>query len=198
MLCYTVHMSTDYRDNSANRLLLLARQGEEIFHVKDLAILWNIKDKNTLYTTLKRYTQRGLLFRIYRGFYSLKKIEELDPVLLGVKALHRFSYLSTESVLAKAGIILQASSKITLVSSLSRRFSLGGHIYIVRQLNDKFLFNPLGVEKKGGYYEATVERAVADLLYFNPHYFFDHSSLIDWQKVEYIQKKIGYPSLLKI
>ncbi len=188
-------MSTGYKNKSAERILILARQGGDVFHINDLAVLWNIRDKNTLYTTLKRYIQRGLLFRIYRGFYSLKDLRDVDPVLLGIKALHRFAYLSTETVLVKAGVIFQASSKITLVSSLSRKFSLAGHLYLVRQLNDKFLFNPVGIEQKGGYYEATVERAVADLLYFNPYYFLDNPTLVNWQKVKDIQSQLGYPLL---
>ncbi len=39
---------------------------------------------------------------------------------------------------------------------------------------------------------ATVERAVADLLYFNPKYYFDGNSRIDWKKVKEIQGIIGY------
>ena len=186
-------MSTGYDNVANNRFAQLGRMGEVVFHISDLANLWRITNKNTLHTTLKRYAQKGLLFRIYRGFYSLKKIEQIDPTFLGIKALNRFAYLSTESVLFRAGIISQVSSQITLVSSVSKKFSLGGHFYFVRKLNDKFLFNPTGLKLKNGFYQAGVERAAADLLYFNPRYFFDSARRIRWKKVREIQKELGYP-----
>ncbi len=188
-------MSTGYKNTTNNRFARLAQTGEVLFHISDLANLWQIRNKNTLHTTIKRYTQNGLLFRIYRGFYSLKKIEKIDPILLGIKALNRFAYLSTESILIKAGLILQASNKITLISSVSKNFSIGDNSYICRKLNNKFLFNPLGIELKNGFYQASIERAIADLLYFNPHYFFDGEKIIDWKKVKKIQQEIGYPKI---
>ncbi|MCD6270293.1 hypothetical protein J7J23_00755 [bacterium] len=188
-------MSTGYDNITNNRFAQLARMNEVIFHISDLANLWQIQNKNTLYTTLKRYVQKGLLFRIYRGFYSLKKIEQIEPALLGIKALNRFAYLSTETVLVKAGIISQVSHRITLVSSVSKRFSIGGNFYLVRKLDDRFLFNPIGLRIEGGFYQAAVERAAADLLYFNPHYFFDARQLLDWEKVKKIQEELGYPIL---
>jgi len=188
-------MSTGYDNITNNRFAQLARMNEVIFHISDLANLWQIQNKNTLYTTLKRYVQKGLLFRIYRGFYSLKKIEQIEPALLGIKALNRFAYLSTETVLVKAGIISQVSHRITLVSSVSKRFSIGGNFYLVRKLDDRFLFNPIGLRLEGGFYQAAVERAAADLLYFNPRYFFDARQLLDWEKVKKIQEELGYPIL---
>ena len=190
-------MSTGYDNVTNNRFAQLARMGEVVFHLSDLANLWKIKNKNTLHTTLKRYVQKGLLFRIYRGFYSLKKIEQIEPSLLGIRALNRFAYLSTESVLFNTGIISQVSHQITLVSSVSKKFSLGNNLYLVRKLNDRFLFNPIGLELKSGFYQASVERAVADLLYFNPRYFFDGARRINWEKVKEIQRELGYPIIKK-
>jgi len=40
---------------------------------------------------------------------------------------------------------------------------------------------------------ATLERAAADMLYFNPKYHFDVRESIDFKKVETIQKEVGYP-----
>ena len=186
-------MSTGYDNITNNRFAQLARMGGVVFHISDLANLWQIGNKNTLHTTLRRYVQKGLLFRIYRGFYSLKEIKQIDPIILGIKALNRFAYLSAESVLFKIGIISQVSRQITLVSSVSKKFVLGNNFYFVRKLNDKFLFNPVGLKLENSYYQASVERAVADLLYFNPHYFFDGARRINWKKVKEIQKELGYP-----
>jgi predicted transcriptional regulator of viral defense system len=192
MFLYTVLMSTGKSNNTADRFKKLAEMGEVLFHAGDLANLWQIKDKNTLYTTLKRYAQKGLLHRIHKGFYSLKRIEDIDPILLGVRFLNGFAYLSTETVLARHGIIFQNPSSITLIGSKSEKFSLGGNFYIVRQLSDKYLFNFAGINSEDGYYLAEPERAVADLLYFNPDHYLDGEDLVDWAKVYRIQKEVGY------
>lgn len=69
-------MSTGYKNTTNYRFARLAQTGEVLFHTSDLANLWQIRNKNTLHTTIKRYTQKGLFFRIYRGFYSLKEMEK--------------------------------------------------------------------------------------------------------------------------
>ncbi len=179
--------------NSSDRIAILARQNYPIFHTKDLARLWNIKNTNTLYTTLKRYTGRGLLFRIYKGLYSLLPIEKLDPLLLGVKALHSYAYVSTETVLAKEGIINQIIYNYTLISSHSRHFQIGPHEFKSRKLKDEYLYNSAGIFEEDGVLKATLERAVADLLYFNPKAYFDGMKMVDFDKVRHLQEEIGYP-----
>jgi len=192
MLCYTVHMSTGYR-STIQRFAKLAQMGEVLFHAGDLANLWKIENKNTLHTTLKRYSKKKLLFRIYKGFYSLKPINEIDPWLLGIKALHQFAYISTETVLAKEGIIQQNIASVTMISAQSRKFNINKTSYQSRKLSDKYLFNTAGIKINcNGIRVATTERSVADLLYFNPNYYFDAQELIDWKKVQNIQKEIGY------
>ena len=180
-----------------NRFAQIAKLGITIFHAKDLANLWQIKEANTLYTTLTRYVKQGLLYRIYKGFYALKPINELNPLLLGLKALHEFSYISTETVLSQAGVIFQSSNNITLISSKSKKFNIGNNYYCSRQLADKFLFNSIGIKDCQGIKIATTERAVADLLYFNAKTHFDAPNFINWKEVKKIQKNIGYPFILK-
>ncbi|MFQ5662059.1 MAG: hypothetical protein ACE5F2_02295 [Candidatus Paceibacteria bacterium] len=180
-------------NTTQGRFAKLARLGEQVFHTNDLANLWDISNKNTLYTALKRYTKAGLIFRIYRGLYSIKPVDKIDTHLLGVKVLHKFAYISTETILVNAGIILQDIKYITIVSSESKKFSVGSIDYRSRQLNDKFLFQKEGIDIKNGVNIATIERAVADLLYFQPNFYFDNPNQIDWDKVGKIQKNIGYP-----
>ncbi len=192
-------MSTDRindKDNSAlyqQRFAQLARMGISVFHAGDLANLWKIRNRNTLYTTLKRYVKSGLLHRIYKGLYSLKPVEQIDPLLLGVKALHKYAYISAETVLTQAGIIQQVIGRITLISSQSKKFSIGENHYHSRKLTDRFLYNPTGITEEQGVKKAAVERAVADLLYFNPRAHFDAEKFINWNKIKHIQKQIGYP-----
>jgi predicted transcriptional regulator of viral defense system len=185
-------MSTGYHNNTSGRFAALAQAGERVFHARDLANLWQIKDNNTLYTTLKRYVQRGLLFRVYKGLYSIAPAREIDPRILGLKALHEHAYVSTETVLIEAGIIQQSIDWITLVSSKSKKFSVEKNNYWSRRLADKFLFNSTGIVERDGIFVASLERAVADLLYFNPNAYFDGSHLVDWRKVKKVQRELGY------
>ena len=171
---------------------VLLKQERKLFHTNDLALLWGITNKNTLYTTIKRYKQSGVLIPIHKGFYSVVPLAELDPIVLGISYLHNFAYLSTETILVREGIIAQTIPAITLVSSATKKFDLVGNYYVVRKMKEEFLHNDLGIVQKNGYQEATVERAVADLLYFNPRYHFDNRELIEWEKVKHIQKEVGF------
>ena len=187
-------MAKNGKIQNLNRFAELARLGEVVFHTDDLANLWRITNKNTLYTTIKRYVEQGLLFRIHKGFYAIKPLREIDPYLLGVKALHSYAYVSCEAVLREQGIIQQELSAITLVSGETKRFSIAGTHYYSRKLSDQFLYQQIGIEAlENGIRKASVERAVADILYFNSHAYFDGKNRIDWEKVRALQKEIGYP-----
>ena len=59
-------------------------------------------------------------------------------------------------------------------------------------MKDDFLFNEAGVIEKNNIKQAILERAVADIIYYNPNYHFDASSLINWKKVKKIQKEVGF------
>lgn len=184
-------MSTLKNNTPAQRMALLAKKQEIIFHIDDLANLWEITDRNTLRVTLKRYVDNKLLHRIYRGFYSLHPLAELDPIVLGAKALHQFCYLSTETILWREGFISQAPSMYTFMSGISKEFSIGQHRFKSRKLHDRYLFQPAGLITKNGTKQALPERAIADMLYVNPRFHFDRP--IHWGKIKKIQKEIGYP-----
>jgi len=173
------------------RIDTLLKQDQKLFHTQDLALLWKITNKNTLYTTIKRYLKKKILIPIHKGFYSTVPLEKIDPIRLGVGYLHRFSYLSLESVFGRGGLIFQHSEYITLVSDCSVKFAIGGQRYLVRKLSDRYLNNPAGIIETRGVYVANLERAVADMIYFNPQYYFDRNK-INWLKVKKIQKEIGY------
>ncbi|MDO8524330.1 MAG: type IV toxin-antitoxin system AbiEi family antitoxin domain-containing protein [bacterium] len=175
-----------------NKLDLLLKSPENLFHTQDLFLLWGNANKNTLYTTIKRYVQRGVLIRIKKGFYAKRVLSQINPVALGIGFLHSFSYLSTETILAQKGVISQPMLHITLTSNKSKKFRIKETSFISRQLADRFLFNKTGIIGKDGINCATLERAVADMLYFSPNYHFDAPDLINWEKVKQIQKQIGY------
>jgi predicted transcriptional regulator of viral defense system len=176
---------------TARRFALLAAKDEKIFHIKDLAALWQIQNANTLRITLGRYQKDGLIYRIFKGFYSLVPPDELSPPELGAKALHSFCYLSTETVLYDEGFVSQKPSSYTFVSPKSKKFKLVDASYKSRQLKSKYLYNPAGICLKDGINIASPERAIADMLYFNPKAHFDKNP--SWDKVKEMQKSLGYP-----
>ncbi len=179
--------------SQSGRIALLARQPQMILHSRDLARLWGIDKPNTLNTTLKRYNRRGILFRIYKGLYSLLPPEKLDPLLIGLKALHSYAYVSTETILIQAGLMAQISYKYTLVSKVSRNFQVAGHNFKSRQLADQYLFNPAGIIETDGMLKATPLRALADMLYLNPKFYFDGTQMVNLKELNKLQKEIGYP-----
>lgn len=175
-----------------NKLNLLMKSGRNLFHTQDLALLWGVEKRNTLYTTIKRYVKKGVLIKITKGLYSTLPLEYIEHEELGSVLIHMFCYLSCESVLATEGVINQKVYPLTFVSSVSRKIKFDDDLFIYRKLNEKHLLNPEGIKKENGYFTASKERAVSDMLYFNPKYYFDNPSLIDWNRVEEIQRKVGY------
>ena len=173
-----------------NELLQIDRK---IFHTGDLAVLWDIANKNTLYTAIKRYVGQGLLIPIYKGLYATLPPAQLDPLELGKAIIHRYTYLTTESVLAQAGVIFQAVYAYTFVSDLNKKVTLGSTSFLFRKLKQAYLNNPAGVRQQNGSFVASPERAAADMLYFNPRYHFDAPESLDFEKIKMIQKEVGYP-----
>ena len=71
-----------------------------IFTTKDIGLIWQIKNPNTLYTTLKRYTQKQILFRLKKGIYSIKPLDKLPIVEIASALIGGYNYLSCETVLS--------------------------------------------------------------------------------------------------
>lgn len=184
-------MSTSSRNTSGKRLAALASTGHTLFHIDDLVQLFEMRNENTLRVTLRRYVKNGYLHRIRRGLYSILPPEKIDPRHLGAACLHRFCYLSAETVLKEEGYILQSVDAFTFFSGASRRFTMLGRRYISRRLHPRFLHHPSGIRDEGGLRIASPERAVADMLYIDPWYHFDRT--IDWPAIRSLQNEIGYP-----
>jgi hypothetical protein len=174
------------------RISELVRLDRKLVHSNDLAVLWGISNKNTLYTTIKRYVKKGVFVPVYNGLYSTVPISQLDPRALGLAIVHKFAYLSTESVLVQAGVIYQAIYGYTFVTSVSKKITIGEVSFIYRKMKDEYLNNRSGLTEVSNIFVASTERAVADMLYFDPNYHFDVPDDIDWKKVNAIQKEVGY------
>jgi len=173
-----------------NRISMLLKMDDKIFHASDLASLWQITNKNTLYTVLKRYCAAGLLHRIHKGMYSVVNPSLLSDEMLAVKAVHAYCYISTETVLFENAYINQPPGSISLISEKSVTFSIMGRLVKSRQLKDSFLYNPEGISEHNGIRVASPERAICDMLYFNDKYHFDKQP--DWKRIKKLQQSIGY------
>lgn len=172
-----------------NNLIKLDRR---LYHTNDLGVLWSTANKNTLYTTISRYVQKGILIPVYKGLYATVPLDQIDPYELGVAIIHRFAYVSCESVLAREGIIAQTTYAHTFVCDVSKKVTTGSRAFVYRKLKDEFLHNPAGITSQGSTEVASLERAVADMLYFNPRYHLDGANRVDWGKVKQMQKEVGY------
>ncbi len=184
-------MSIVYSNSQGERIRKIAELDEKVFHARDLANLWQIKNRNTLHMTLARYVKANLLHRIYKGFYSLVPVSKIDTFYLGAKAISKYCYLTTETVLFQHGYISAEPQVVTFVSHKNLDFTLENIHYKCRSIADKYLLNPAGVVSKNKYFEACPERAIADILYFRPTFHFDREP--DWRSIKKIQQSVGYP-----
>lgn len=155
------------------RLDTLLKNDRKLFHTQDLALLWKISDRNTLYTTIKRYVAKGILITVHKGLYSTMELSKLDPVELAVAMIHNYAYVSCETILARNGVIAQEINGLTLISNKSAKFKVGENSVLVRKMADNLLYNPEGIIRVGNVFEATVKRAMADMRYFAPKYHYD-------------------------
>lgn len=174
-----------------DKISVLIQQPQKLFHTSDLKVIWGIYNESTLYQTIYRLIKKKIFFRVQKGLYSIVPLDQLDPTEIGFRAINHFSYLSTETVLAKNGIINQSPNKITFVSSSPANFTINDNLYLVRQLKPQCLNNTVGIiQNNKGIFMATTERAIADILYFQPNYHFDADNLINWKLVKNYQQQI--------
>lgn len=174
-------ISSYYEIIMENDLLVLMRSKKTIFTVSDLSLLWNTTNSSLIWKRVYRYTKSGKLFSIRRGVYA--KDRNYDKFELAGR-IYTPSYISFETVLAKAGVIFQYYSQIFVASYLSRELTIDGQKYEFRKVKNPILTNPAGIEIKDSYYIASPERAFLDVLYLNREYYFDNPSSLNWGKVE--------------
>ena len=123
---------------------------------------------------------------------SLIKAEILIPVQSGMRRLSRYdeyelackirtpSYVSLEIVLQQQAVIFQDySSVVTLVAQNTLDKEIDTKQYRFRKMKDALLMNPLGVHSSRNKAVASKERAICDMLYYVPTYYFDNIGSVD-------------------
>jgi len=181
-----------YRKRNTNYQKILLEQKKKIFSTADLGVLWGIENENTLWMTIQRYLKRNILYSIQKGLYSVVTLDKLDAFELACSVAGSSSYISGETVLQKAGLMVQNLDKITLFGVKTKQFSLGGRKFLCRYLNPKYLYNRNGIVEKNTYSIASVDRAVLDLLHVNPKYYFDNHKILNKSELKLLKRKVGY------
>lgn len=159
---------------------ILLRSPKTVFSTKDVALLWAEERKSTVSGRLDKYAKAGKLIRIHRGLYT--KDRNYDKLELATK-IYTPSYISFETVLAKAGITFQFYGQIFVAAYVTREIITDGQTYSYKRIKDSILTSPAGVEVKDNYHIASPERAFLDVVYSNKDYHFDNLSPINWEKV---------------
>ena len=158
----------------------LLRSPKTIFSTKDVALLWGEKSEAAARVRLSYYVRTGKLIRVHRGLYA--KDKNYDKFELATK-IYTPSYISFETVLAKAGIVFQFYGQIFVASYVTREITTDDQTYSYKRVKDSILTNRIGVEAKNNYHIASPERAFLDVVYSNKDYHFDNLSPLNWERV---------------
>jgi len=160
-------------------LLKILRGNSTVFTFKDILLASGETNSALLKRRISYYVKNKELYPIRRGIYAKNK--DYDRLELANK-IFTPSYISFETVLAKAGLIFQHYGQTFAASYLSREIVCDGRKYVFRRIKDTVLTNSSSVERKGNYFIAAKERAFLDTIYLNKTYHFDNLSSIDWDK----------------
>lgn len=161
-------------------LLFIYRDKRTVFRLIDIAMLIGETDFNSLNKKLNYYARKEKIGNPRKGIYT-KIPFDLEELACRV---YTPSYISLEYVLQKAGVLFQYDPKITIVSYLSRGIEISGQTYLYRKIKGELLANTSGIIRQENHVNiATPERALLDLLYLNPGFYFDNLSSINKEKV---------------
>ncbi|KKU82774.1 MAG: hypothetical protein UY09_C0005G0006 [Parcubacteria group bacterium GW2011_GWA2_47_8] len=157
------------------------RSKNTIFTTKDVSLLWEEDDVDFVRKKLYRYMKAGKLYSIRKGIYA--KDTNYERYELATK-IFTPSYISFETVLAKAGVVFQFYSQIFVASYLARELIIDDQAYSYRRIKDAILTNRKGIEVADNFFVASPERAFLDVVYLNKDYHFDNLSSMNWNKVD--------------
>jgi len=138
----------------------LERLNKPFYCIADLEKITSLSRKS-LYVTLKRLVDRGILEKvglgIYRLFTSKTSVEKIAA------SLYVPNYLSFESLLSRYGVLNLVPYTITFATTRkTRRITLLGRAIEYRQIKKELFW---GYEIEGGIYTAKPEKAFLDLAY---------------------------------
>lgn len=169
------------------------KSSRTVFRARDIAILTGENNPNNLKSKISYCVSTGVLKNVRRGIY-VKEGYSQDELACRVNVP---SYISCETVLARAGVIFQYSSVITAVSYLSRTVAVDQSEIKYRKLKDSILVDGRGVMRQGNINVATPARAFLDMLYLSKDFYFDNINSIDRESVKELLDIYGCKQLEK-
>lgn len=158
----------------------ILKSKKTVFTIADIALIWGNSSSNSTRVRLNYYARNGQLYRIRKGLYA--KDTNYDRLELATR-IFAPSYVSFETVLARAGIVFQYYDRIFAASYLTRKVVCDKQTFEFKKIKNTVLTNPAGIDQKGEYAIATPERAFLDTIYSHVDYHFDNMTSLDWDKV---------------
>jgi predicted transcriptional regulator of viral defense system len=175
---------------------LLLQDGRNVFNIDDLSLIWGQNKRSNTVQSAREYAKKGDLVRIARGLYVLdKKTAKLEEI---ASRAYVPSYITGETALAFYGLIFPATDEITSASTKTKNLDIDGVRYHYYMLKKDVFYTTKGIKNLGTYSIATLERAIADLIYIHGgKYDFERLENVDWDKLERIGKIYGKKTVVR-
>lgn len=167
------------QNTDSDTLLAIYKEPVSVYRLKDIAMLVNETDFNSLNGKLNYYVRSGKLLNPRKGIYAKPGFTAEEVAC----KLYTPSYISLQYVLQRSGIIFQYDSAVTSVSYLSRVANLGEQVLVYRKMKGSVLVNTCGIMREKGISIATPERAFLDLCYLDRDYYFDNLHPLNRDKI---------------
>ena len=152
-------------------VLSLYKESRTVFRLIDIAMLVHETRLESLSKKLNYYVRKKQLLNPRKGIYTKPDYNKEELAC----RLYTPSYISLEWVLQKAGILFQFSTTITVVSYLSRQVEIESQGLRYRKIRGEILTNTMGINRLPSHINrASPERALLDLLYLDPDFYFDN------------------------
>jgi predicted transcriptional regulator of viral defense system len=113
-----------------DKLLLLFKSKNTVFTFKEIALLWQETDINSVKRKISYYVKTKKIFRLRKGIYV--KDKDYNKFELATK-IYKPSYISFETVLSQSGVIFQFYSQIFVASYLTREIEVDGQKYFTEK-----------------------------------------------------------------
>jgi len=151
-------------ETSTLEIIKLLREKEiSLFSLSDLALLFKIGNRQTLYKKIQRLESTGIVEKLIKGKYLFKFNEVTDYTIANY--LYAPSYISLESALSHYSIITGFPYSITSITvNKPRVLRCRNKEFSYSQISSPFYFGV--VKNTGGFLIADPEKALLDYIYF--------------------------------
>lgn len=162
-----------------------------VFTFRNLIDLWELKPE-TAKIVVKRMVDRGIIYRVVRGYYSITREGNLYET---ANLIVQPSYVSMHSALFYHNVSFQISTIVTSVGLINYEKKVGKISFKYYSMKEKLFFNLEGIEYKQNVAIAKLERAILDCFYFGLVPNLDNSNSVN---ISYLKKmSLFYPKTVR-